>query len=227
MVVLRKAEAFDFMLFCQRNPQACPLIEVCDVGSPHPPESLAIGADLRTDIPKYSIYKDGVLEKVVTDVIKEWPEDSVAFLVGCSFTYDSVLLQANIPLRSVEAGKNVPMYRTNIPCCDAGSLKGNMVVSMKPIKGVDVAKEVLLTNEYPHAHGAPICVGCPQSIGIQDLNNPDWGDAVEIKKDEIPVFHACGVTPQNVLIESKVKFAITHAPGHMFVTDRLSDEKVF
>eukprot|EP00815_Leptocylindrus_aporus_P001999 CAMPEP_0116067504 /NCGR_PEP_ID=MMETSP0322-20121206/11068_1 /TAXON_ID=163516 /ORGANISM="Leptocylindrus danicus var. apora, Strain B651" /LENGTH=102 /DNA_ID=CAMNT_0003554363 /DNA_START=2000 /DNA_END=2308 /DNA_ORIENTATION=+ len=102
-----------------------------------------------------------------------------------------------------------------------------MVVSMKPIKGVDVAKEVLLTNEYPHAHGAPICVGCPQSIGIQDLNNPDWGDAVEIKKDEIPVFHACGVTPQNVLIESKVKFAITHAPGHMFVTDRLSDEKVF
>lgn len=216
--------AFDFLLFCQRNPKSCPLIEVCDVGSPFP-NGVAKGADLRTDIPKYAIYRDGKLEKEVTDVTDIWPENSVAFLIGCSFSYDGALLDAKIPLRSAEAGKNVPMFRTNLPCRSAGSLRGNMVVSMKPIKAMSVAKEVEITNAYPHAHGGPVCVGNPKAIGIANMDDPDWGDAIDIRDDEVPVFHACGVTPQSVLIESKVPFAITHSAGHMFVTDLPSDMK--
>jgi uncharacterized protein YcsI (UPF0317 family) len=216
--------AFDFLLFCQRNPKSCPLIEVCDVGSPFP-NGVAKGADLRTDIPKYAIYRDGKLEKEVTDVTDIWPENSVAFLIGCSFSYDGALLDAKIPLRSAEAGKNVPMFRTNLPCRSAGSLRGNMVVSMKPIKAMSVAKEIEITNAYPHAHGGPVCVGNPKAIGIANMDDPDWGDAIEIRDDEVPVFHACGVTPQSVLIESKVPFAITHSAGHMFVTDLPADMK--
>jgi len=210
--------AFDFLLFCQRNKKACPLIEVCDVGSPHP-VGVARGADLRTDIPKYAIYKDGVLHKEVSDVTEYWPEQSVAFLIGCSFTYDGAFLDAGIPLRSAELGRNVPMYRTNLPCRTSGSLSGNMVVSMKPIPAIDIAKEVEITSQYPHAHGGPVCVGNPKSIGIENIDKPDWGDSIQIRDDEVPVFHACGVTPQNVLMDSKVPFAITHSPGYMFITD--------
>lgn len=217
--------AFDFLLFCQRNPKSCPLIEVCDVGSPHP-KGVAKGADLRTDIPKYSIYRNGKLDEEVTDVSEYWPENSVAFLIGCSFSYDGALLDANIPLRSADEGKNVPMYRTTLACRPAGSLKGNMVVSMKPINVMSIAKEIEITNAYPHAHGGPVCVGNPKAIGITNLDNPDWGDAIGILDDEVPVFHACGVTPQSVLMESKVPFAITHSAGYMFVTDLPSDMKV-
>ena len=224
LVVLPQGkESFDFLLFCQRNKKACPLIEVCDVGSPHP-HGVAQNADLRTDIPKYCIYRDGELVEEVTDVTPYWPENSVAFLIGCSFSYDGELMNAGIPLRSADAGLNVPMYRSNIPCRSAGSLKGNMVVSMKPISALDVAKEVEITSKYPHAHGGPVCVGCPEAIGIHDLSSPDWGDAVEMEAGEVPVFHACGVTPQSVLMDSKVPFAITHSAGYMFVTDLPSDE---
>lgn len=214
--------AFDFLLFCQRNKKACPLIEVCDVGSPFP-HGVARGADLRTDIPKYAIYRDGQLEKEVTDVTDDWPENSVAFLIGCSFSYDGALLEAHIPLKSADQGKNVPMYKTNLQCRPAGRLRGNTVVSMKPIKALDVAKEVEITNKFPHAHGGPICVGNPQAIGIANLDAPDWGDAIDVAIDETPVFHACGVTPQSVLMDSKVPFAITHSAGYMFVTDLPAD----
>mmetsp|Transcript_26504 Transcript_26504/g.57167 ORF Transcript_26504/g.57167 Transcript_26504/m.57167 type:complete len:395 (-) Transcript_26504:65-1249(-) len=222
LVVLDEDQAFDFLLFCQRNKKACPLIEVCDVGSPSA-ETIAMGSDLRTDVPKYCIYRDGKLDVEVEDVTPYWPERSVAFLIGCSFSYDGALLDAGIPLRSVEQNKNVPMYRTNIPCRSAGSLRGNVVVSMKPIRGMDIAKEVEITSKYPHAHGGPVCVGCPGAIGIDDVNAPEWGDSVDILPDEIPVFHMCGITPQAVLMESGVSFAITHSPGHMFVTDLPSD----
>ena len=224
LVVLPQGkESFDFLLFCQRNKKACPLIEVCDVGSPHP-YGVAKDADLRTDVPKYAIYRNGELVEEVTDATPYWPENSVAFLIGCSFSYDGALMAAGIPLRSAEQGKNVPMYRTNLECRSAGCLQGNMVVSMKPISALDVAKEVEITAKYPHAHGGPVCVGCPESIGIQDLDNPDWGDAIDMQHGEIPVFHACGVTPQSVLMNSKVSFAITHSAGYMFVTDLPSDE---
>lgn len=223
LVVLPQGRhAFDFLLFCQRNKKACPLIEVCDVGSPFP-DGIARGADLRTDVPKYAIYKDGALEKEVDDVTDYWPEDSVAFLIGCSFSYDGALLDAQIPLRSAEQGKNVPMFKTNLKCRSSGSLSGCMVVSMKPIKATDVAREVEITSKFPHAHGAPVCIGCPASIGIYNLDEPDWGEAVEMQPDEVPVFHACGVTPQSILMSSKVAFAITHSAGHMFVSDLPSD----
>lgn len=224
LVVLPQGQhAFDFLLFCQRNKKACPLIEVCDVGSPHP-KGIAKGADLRTDVPKYAIYKDGVLVKEMTDVTDVWPENSVAFLIGCSFSYDGALLDAKIPLRSAEQKKNVPMYNTNLKCRSSGCLSGNMVVSMKPISAMDVAKEVEITSKFPHAHGGPVCIGRPDSIGIPDLNNPDWGDAIELRPDEIPVFHACGVTPQSILMNSKVPFAITHSAGYMFVSDLPADK---
>lgn len=214
--------AFDFLLFCQRNPKACPLIEVCDVGSPVP-TGVAPGADLRTDVPRYAIYRDGKLFKEVEDVTDYWPEQSVAFLIGCSFSYDGALLDAGVPLRSAEQGKNVPMYKTSLRCRSAGSLKGNMVVSMKPIPALKVSKHIEITSKYTHAHGGPVSVGSAVAIGIEDINKPDWGEQIDVAPDEVPIFHACGVTPQSILMDSKVPFAITHSAGHMFVTDLGSD----
>lgn len=219
LVVLPQGQiAFDFLLFCQRNPKSCPLIEVCDVGSPYP-YSIAPGADLRTDVPKYAIYRNGKLDKEVTDVIDYWPKESVAFLIGCSFSYDGELMDAGIPLKSVQQNKNVPMYKTNLKCRSAGSLKGNMVVSMKPIPSLQISKHVEITSKYTHAHGGPVAVGSAEAIGIKDINKPEWGEAIDIDNTEVPVFHACGVTPQSILMDSKVPFAITHSAGHMFVTD--------
>jgi uncharacterized protein YcsI (UPF0317 family) len=172
---------------------------------------------------RYAIYRHGVLEQEATNVRDLWPDEAVAFLIGCSFSYDGALQKAGIPLRSVEQGKNVPMYRTSLKCRPAGSLHGNLVVSMKPIPALQVAQHVVITSRYPHAHGAPVCIGCPAAIGIHDLDHPQWGDAVQMQDTDVPVFHACGVTPQAVLMESQVPFAITHAAGHMFVTDRPSD----
>lgn len=219
VVILPQGQtAFDFLLFCQRNPKSCPLIDVCDVGSPHP-WGVAPLADLRTDVPKYAIYRNGKLEQEVTDATSFWPENSVAFLIGCSFSYDGALMEAGIPLRSAEQGKNVPMYRTSLKCRSAGKLHGNVVVSMKPIPALQISRHVEITSKYPHAHGGPVCIGRPDVIGVFDLERPDWGEAIDLGPDEVPVFHACGVTPQAVLMDSKVPFAITHAAGHMFVTD--------
>lgn len=214
--------SFDFLLFCQRNPKACPLIEVCDVGSPHP-FGVAPGADLRTDVPKYAIYRNGKLEKEVTDVTSYWPENSVAFLIGCSFSYDGALMNAGIPLKSAEQGKNVPMYNTTLKCRSAGSLSGNMVVSMKPIPALQISKHIEITSKYTHAHGGPVAVGSALAIGIKDIDNPEWGESITVDEGEVPVFHACGVTPQSILMNAKVPFAITHSAGHMFVTDLPSD----
>jgi uncharacterized protein YcsI (UPF0317 family) len=218
LVVLPQEEAFSFMLFCQRNPKACPLIEVCEVGSSHP-VGVAPGADLKTDVPMYSIYRDGKWVEDRADVTDIWPENSVAFLIGCSFSYDGELVDSGIPLRSAEQKKNVPMYRTNLKCRPAGNLSGNVVVSMKPIPALKISKHVEVTSKYTHAHGGPICIGRPDVIGIENLDKPDWGDAVDMQSDEVPVFHACGVTPQSVLMDSKIPFAITHKAGHMFITD--------
>ena len=167
-----------------------------------------------------------MLDKEVTDVTEYWPENAVAFLIGCSFSYDGALMEAGIPLRSAEAGKNVPMYKTSLKCRPAGSLSGNIVVSMKPIPALQVAKHVEITAKFPHAHGGPVCIGRPDVIGIQNLDSPDWGDAIELRPDEVPVFHACGVTPQAVLMQSRVPFAITHKAGYMFVTDLPADMNV-
>jgi uncharacterized protein YcsI (UPF0317 family) len=218
LAVLPKAQAYDFLLFCQRNPKACPLIEVTDAGSAEP-VTVAPGADLRTDIPKYRIYRDGELADEVTDATSYWRDDLVSFLIGCSFTFEWALLEAGVRLWHVENGKGVAMWRTSVQCRPAGVFHGPMVVSMRPIRNADLAKTVTTSARFPGAHGAPIHVGDPAGIGIEDITRPHWGDAQPIGPDDVPVFWACGVTPQAVALASKPPFMITHSPGHMFITD--------
>ncbi len=222
LVVLPQDLAYDFLLFCQRNPKPCPLLDVTDVGSPVP-RYLAPGADLRTDVPRYHVYRDGQLEAQLPSLVDLWREDLVAFLLGCSFTFEAALLAAGIPVRHIEQNVNVPMYITNIACRQAGVFHGPMVVSMRPIPYGLVPRAVQVTSRFPAVHGAPVHIGEPARIGIRDLDKPDFGDPVTIREDEVPVFWACGVTPQAVALEAKPRLLISHAPGHMFVSD-LRDE---
>ncbi len=218
LVILPKALAYDFLLFCQRNPKPCPLLEVSDVGS-RLLHTIADGADIATDLPKYRLYRKGKLAGEYTDVSELWQDDFVSFLIGCSFSFEGDLLTADVPVRQIEEGKNVPMYDTNIPCEPAGVFHGNMVVSMRPLPHALVPKAVLITGQMPRVHGAPVHIGAPEAIGVKDLAHPDYGDAVTIREGEVPVFWPCGVTPQNVVMQSKPDFVITHAPGHMLITD--------
>ena len=188
------------------------------MGSPEP-VGVAPGADLRTDVPRYRVYKDGALADEVTDVTAYWRDDLVAFLLGCSFTFEWALLEAGIRLWHVERGTNVAMWRTSIECRPAGVFHGPMVVSMRPIPAAQVAKAVTASARFPSAHGAPIHVGDPAAIGISDIDRPDWGDPQPFNPGDIPVFWACGVTPQAVALASKPPLMITHSPGHMFITD--------
>jgi uncharacterized protein YcsI (UPF0317 family) len=217
MMIVPQAQAFDFLLFCQRNPQACPLVEVLGPGQLVP--ACAPGASIATDLPGYRVYRDGAFVEERSDIAALWQDDFVTFLIGCSFSFESAVMQAGIPLRHVEQGRNVAMYRTHLACTPAGIFQGPTVVSMRPIHSRDVAKVVEVSGRFPLAHGAPLHIGNPQAIGIQDLARPDYGDAVEILPDEIPVFWACGVTPQAVAQASRLPLCITHAPGKMFVTD--------
>ena len=218
LAVLPREQAYDFLLFCQRNPRPCPLLEVTEPGSPEP-HGVAPGADLRTDLPRYRIYTDGQLADEVIDATPYWRGDLVAFLIGCSFTFEWALLDAGIPLWHMEHGKNVAMWRTTTECRPAGRFHGPMVVSMRPIRSGDVAKAVTVTARFPSAHGAPVHVGDPAALGIRDLGRPDWGDPQPVGPGQVPVFWACGVTPQAVALASKPPFMITHSPGHMFITD--------
>lgn len=218
LCILPKDYAFDFLLFCMRNPKPCPILEVGDVGSREIKQMAQYG-DICKDFPKYRIWKNGELVDEVTDITDFWQEDFVYFLIGCSFSFESELLEANVPVRHIEEGRNVPMFNTNIELNPAGIFHGNMVVSMRPIPNELVVRAVNATAAMPRVHGAPIQIGNPQAIGIYDVNKPDYGDSVTINDGEIPVFWACGVTPQNVIMSTKPPIAITHAPGHMFITD--------
>ena len=218
LVVLKKEHAFDFLLFCQRNPKPCPLLDVTEPGSFHP-SKIAKEADLRKDIPKYRIYKDGVFTEEVTDITEYWEDDMVGFLLGCSFTFETPLLENGIPIRHIEENCNVPMFKTNIACEKAGIFEGPTVVSMRPMSPKEAIRAIQITTNLPDVHGAPIHIGNPSQIGIRDISKPDFGDAVTIKDGEIPVFWACGVTPQAVAMESKPSIMITHAPGCMFISD--------
>ena len=209
--------AFDVLLFAQRNPKPCPIIDVLEPGQVE--SALAPGSDLRTDIPGYRVWRDGLLAAEVDDATEVWTDDLVAFLIGCSFTFEAGLTEAGIPIRHQDAGRNVPMYRTNLPCRPAGRVRGDMVVSMRPIPAHQVAEAVRITDRFPAVHGAPIHIGAPEAIGITDLDSPDFGDAPVIEHGDIPVFWACGVTPQVAIAESAPPFAITHSPGRMFITD--------
>ncbi len=223
LVILPAKYAFDFLLFCQRNPKPCPLIEVLDPGR-FKTEFMAFDADIRTEIPRYSIYRNGKLEGTVKEIKKLWKSDFVTFLLGCSFSFEEALLRANVPVRHIEENKNVPMYITHISCQAAGVFHGPMVVSMRPIPPDKVSRAVQITSRYASVHGAPVHIGDPSKIGIRDLKKPDFGDPVTIKKDEVSVFWACGVTPQAVVMKAKPDLCITHTPGHMFISDLLNEE---
>ncbi len=218
LVILHKDLAFDFLLFCQRNPKPCPLLEVLDAGK-FEPVLTAPGGDIRTDISLYRIYQKGKLISEERGITQYWTSELVTFLLGCSFTFESALEKAGIHLRHISEGKNVAMYITNIETQRAGVFEGPMVVSMRPIKLNQIVKAVQVTSRFPQVHGAPIHIGDPARIGIRDITRPDYGDPVEIKEDEVPVFWACGVTPQAVALRSKPPLMITHSPGFMFITD--------
>ncbi|EGK09137.1 putative hydro-lyase [Kroppenstedtia eburnea] len=225
LVILPQSQAADFLLFCTRNPKPCPLLEVTDPGDPVPRKT-APGADLRTDLPRYRVWRHGELVEERREIRDLWREDAVAFLVGCSFSFESILLRSGVPVRHIEEGRNVPMYRTSIPCEPAGSFHGNLVVSMRPLPPREAIRAVEITSRYPQVHGAPVHLGDPAGIGIGDLNRPDYGDAVTVRPGELPVFWACGVTPQAVAVASRPEWMITHAPGHMLITDMKESELV-
>lgn len=209
--------ADEFIEFCRLNPKACPIIDIVPAGRYE--SALAAGSDIRRDIPAYRVWVDGELADEVTDVASLWREDMMGVLIGCSFTFEAALAGAGIPLRHTETGRNVPMYRTTVECTPAGRIHGPMVVSMRPMLPELVDTAIRVTSEVPKVHGSPVHVGSPEDLGIADINRPDFGDAVEIREGEVPVFWACGVTPQSAVMASRPAFAISHAPGHMFITD--------
>lgn len=218
LIVLPKEDAYDFLLFAQRNPKPCPLLEVTDVGK-RQTSLCATECDIATDFPRYRIYRDGQLVEETTDVRSYWQDDLVSFVIGCSFSFESELIEAGIEMRHNTMHRNVSMYLTNIDCNPAGSMSGKMVVSMRPLAYKDIVKAVQLSGAIPKVHGAPIHIGDPSVIGIKDISKPDFGDPVDIYPGEVPVFWACGVTPQSIVMNSKPRFAITHAPGCMLITD--------
>jgi uncharacterized protein YcsI (UPF0317 family) len=218
LVILPQKLATDFLIFCQRNPKSCPLLHVTAPGETAP-AILAGDSDLRTDLPRYRVWQDGQLIDEPTDVHKYWQSDFVSFLIGCSFTFESALMRAGVPVRHIELGRNVPMFRTNIECEPAGVFHGPLVVSMRPMRPADAIKAIQITSRFPRVHGAPIHLGLPADIGIQDLTRPDFGDAVPVYDNELPVFWACGVTPQSVIMSARLPLVISHSPGCMFVTD--------
>lgn len=217
LAVVPRDWAYDLLLFAQRNPKSCPVLDVTDEGATA--SALAPEADLRTDLPRYRVWRDGELVDEPTEVASWWRDDLVALLIGCSFTFETGLIGAGIPLRHVEQRRNVAMYVTDGTCRPAGRLHGPVVVSMRPIPGSQVADAIQVTARMPAVHGAPLHVGAPESLGITDLDRPDFGDPVDIRAGEVPVFWACGVTPQTALMASRPPFAITHAPGYLFVSD--------
>lgn len=221
LAILPQAQADDFLRFCQRNPKPCPLLAVSEPGDPALP-ALGHDIDIRSDLPLYRVWRDGVLVDEVRDLRGLWRDDLVSFVIGCSFSFEEALLEAGVPLRHVAEGRNVAMYRTSIPTAPAGIFAGPMVVSMRPMKAADAIRAVQVTSRFPQVHGAPVHIGRPDLIGIADLGAPDFGDPVAVMDDELPVFWACGVTPQAVVMAARPAFCITHAPGAMLVTDWLN-----
>lgn len=218
LAILPEAHAHDFLRFCQSNPKACPLLGVGEPGQWHVP-ALGREVDIRTDVPGYNVYRNGKLAETVDHLAEVWQDDFVVFAIGCSFSFEGMLAQAGIGLRHVEEGRNVPMYRTNIANQRAGKFGGELVVSMRPMKGADAIRAVQITSRFPGVHGAPIHIGDPAALGITDLNKPEFGDAVTIRAGELPVYWACGVTPQTAIMEARLPIAIAHRPGYMLMTD--------
>ena len=218
VVILPAAQAGDFLRFCQLNPKPCPLLAVSNPGDPHLP-TLGADVDIRTDVPRYRVFRGGELVAEPTGIAELWRNDLVTFVLGCSLSFEWPLLEAGLHIRHIEHGTTVPMYRTSIDTAPAGRFHGKLVVSMRPFRPADAIRAVQITTRFPNVHGAPVHIGLPQEIGIADLARPDYGDPVEVKGDELPVFWACGVTPQCVAEAVKPPFFIAHYPGCMLVTD--------
>lgn len=218
LAILPSNYALDFFRFCQRNPKPCPLIGVSDTGNPYL-TTLGNDIDIRSDVPRYNVYRSGKLEEQPTQIFNLWNDDLVAFVLGCSFSFEEALIAEGIPLRHIEEKKTVAMYRTNIETVPAGPFKGPLVASMRPMRPDDVIRACAITARFPQAHGQPIHIGDPAQIGIADISLPDWGDAIRIAPGEVPVFWACGVTPQVALENARPDLCITHDPGCMLITD--------
>ncbi len=218
VVILPAALASDFLRFCQANPKPCPLLAVSEPGDPALP-ALGADIDMRSDVPRYRVFRHGEMVDEPTDIGHLWRDDLVTFILGCSFSFEWALLEDGLRLRHQDEGGNVPMYRTSIQTAPAGRFHGPLVVSMRPYRPADAIRAIQITTRFPGVHGAPVHIGKPELIGIRDLARPDWGDAVEVAADELPLFWACGVTPQAVIAEVKPDFCITHAPGSMLITD--------
>jgi uncharacterized protein YcsI (UPF0317 family) len=218
LVILPMALAHDFLRFAQANPKPCPVLAISEPGDPRLP-GLGADLDIRSDLPRYRVWRRGELVEEPFDLFDVWGDDLVSFALGCSFSFEEALVEDGIELRHITCGSNVPMYRTNIPCAPAGPFAGPLVVSMRPLKPNDAIRAIQITSRFPSVHGAPIHIGLPETIGIKDLAKPDYGDAVPVESDELPVFWACGVTPQAVIAEVRPDFSITHAPGCMLITD--------
>ena len=218
VAILPEALALDFARFCQRNPQPCPLIGMSDTGNPMM-HTLGEDIDIRTDVPRYRIYEHGQLVDEVANITELWRDDYVAFALGCSFTFEDALMSEGINLRHIEENKTVSMFITNIETERAGPFEGGTVVSMRPLSVSDAVRASAICARFPHAHGAPVHVGDPAEIGITDISTPDFGDPTVFKDGEVPVFWACGVTPQNAIRSARPAICITHAPGSMLVTD--------
>jgi uncharacterized protein YcsI (UPF0317 family) len=217
LVMLPEAEAFNFLLFCTRNPKPCPILDVLEPGQVEP--AIASGADLRTDLPRYRIFENGEFKEEVEDVSDHFDEHTVSFLLGCSFSFENAMVESGLPIRNMEEGKNVSMYTTNIKCRSAGPFSAPLVVTMRPMTPAQAVRAVQITTRFHITHGAPIHLGSPEKIGIRDLNRPEFGDPVTIHPNEIPVFWACGVTSQLAATSAPLSKVITHSPGHMFVSD--------
>jgi uncharacterized protein YcsI (UPF0317 family) len=223
LVILPRALADDFLRYCQRNPKPCPLLAMSEPGDPRLP-ALGADIDIRTDVPRYRVWHHGELVDEPTDVTALWRDDLVSFVIGCSFSFEQALLDSGLTLRHVSEGRNVAMYRTSIATEAAGPFHGPMVVSMRPMRAAAAIRAIQITSRFPDVHGAPIHIGDPALIGIRDIMKPDYGDAVELMPDELPVFWACGVTPQAAIAQARPEFCITHAPGAMLITDLLNHQ---
>lgn len=218
LCILPAEYAADFAAYCQRNPKPCPLIGMSVAGDPRLP-SLGEDLDIRTDLPRYRVFRDGKVVDEPTDIMSYWRNDLVSFVLGCSFSFEQPLIEDGIRLRHIERGDNVAMYKTNIDTVPAGPFNGKMVVSMRPLYPSEAIRAIEITSRYPSVHGAPIHIGLPEQIGITDLEKPFAGDAPRMADDELPVFWACGVTPQVAVEQARPPLCITHKPGSMIITD--------
>jgi uncharacterized protein YcsI (UPF0317 family) len=223
VVIVPSAHSEEFLRFCLANPKPCPLLAMGEPGDPSLP-TLGQDIDIRTDVPRYRVFRDGCLDGEVTNLTDLWRKDLVSFILGCSFSFDWALRSAGLELRHVSLGRNVPMYRTGLSVVPAGAFCSQLVVSMRPFRAADAIRAIQISSRFPSAHGAPVHLGTPQAIGIEDLAHPEFGDAPEIEEDELPVFWACGVTPQLALLNANLSLAITHSPGCMLITDLLIEQ---